>query len=109
MKKVLMSLFVLLISVSVFAEKPTVQVIEEKGKVDNLTIEFIKALDEARFIYTCPASLFEKGSVMQKINERASFFTREQGYYFYKRINEDVTRFDNINNIATYTATIKFQ
>ncbi|MBE6347848.1 MAG: hypothetical protein E7064_02730 [Spirochaetaceae bacterium] len=109
MKKTIFTLIILVLSLSIFAEMPAVQVIQEKGKIDSLTIEYIKAFDEARFIYTLPASLFDKGDTIEKINQRVSLFTRENGYYFYNRIADDIIRYDNTKNLATYTATIKFK
>lgn len=109
MKKFLIAIFIVFLTLSIFAETPSVQVFQEKGKLDTITIEYIKAFDEARFIYTIPASLFDKGDTIEKINQRASAFTRENGYYFYNRIQDDVVRYDNVKNIATYTATMKFK
>lgn len=109
MKKTLLSLIILFFTLSIFAEMPEVQVIQEKGKIDCLTIEYFKDFDEARFIYTIPSSLFDKGETIQKINQRASLFTRENGYYFYNRIQNDIVRYNNVKNIATYTTTIKFK
>ena len=98
MKKTIFILIILVLSLSIFAEMPAVQVIQEKGKIDTLT-----------FIYTLPASLFDKGDTIEKINQRVSLFTRENGYYFYNRIADDIIRYDNTKNLATYTATIKFK
>ncbi len=109
MKKILLGLVVLFCTISLFADLPNVEVIQEKGKIDSLTIEYIKAFDEARFIYTIPSSLFDKGDTIEKINQRATAFTRENGYYFYNRIQDDVVRYDNVKNVATYTATMKFK
>ncbi len=109
MKKFLIAIFIVFLTFSAFAEIPSVQVFQEKGKLDTITIEYIKAFDEARFIYTIPASLFDKADTIEKINQRASLFIRENGYYFYNRIQDDVVRYDNVKNIATYTATMKFK
>ncbi len=109
MKKFLIGIFIVFLAFTVFAEAPTAQVFQEKGKLDTITIEYYKAFDEARFIYTIPASLFDKGDTIEKINQRASEFTRENGYYFYNRIQDDVVRYDNVKNIATYTTTMKFK
>jgi hypothetical protein len=108
-KKFLVAIFIVFFAFSVYAELPSVDVIQEKGKLDTITIEYTKAFDEARFIYTIPASLFDKGDTIEKINQRASTFTKENGYYFYNRIQDDVVRYDNVKNIATYTATMKFK
>lgn len=109
MKKNILFILFLFLSLAVFAELPTAQIIQEKGKIDTLTIEYYKDFNEARFIYTIPASLFDKGDTIEKINQRASLFTRENGYYFYNRIQNDVVRYDNVKNVATYTATINFK
>ena len=109
MKKFLVAIFVIFLTFAIFAETPSVQVIREKGKLDTITIEYYKDFNEARFIYTIPASLFDKGDTIEKINQRASTFTKENGYYFYNRIQDDVVRYDNVKNIATYTATMKFK
>ena len=109
MKKFLVAIFIVFFAFSVYAELPSVDVIQEKGKIDSLTIEFIKEFSEARFIYTIPASLFDKADTIEKINQRATAFTKENGYYFYNRIQDDVVRYDNVKNIATYTATMKFK
>ena len=109
MKKLILSICILFLTFVAFAETPSVQVIQEKGKLDTITIEFIKEFDEARFIYTIPSSLFDKGDTIEKINQRATAFTKENGYYFYNRIQDDVIRYDNLKNIATYTATMKFK
>lgn len=109
MKKLILSICILFLTFVAFAETPSVQVIQEKGKLDTITIEFIKEFDEARFIYTIPSSLFDKGDTIEKINQRATAFTKENGYYFYNRIQDDVIRYDNVKNIATYTATMKFK
>ena len=109
MKKLILSICILFLTFVAFAETPSVQVIQEKGKLDTITIEFIKEFDEVRFIYTIPSSLFDKGDTIEKINQRATAFTKENGYYFYNRIQDDVIRYDNVKNIATYTATMKFK
>ena len=109
MKKLILSICILFLTFVAFAETPSVQVIQEKGKLDTITIEFIKEFDEARFIYTIPSSLFDKGDTIEKINQRATAFTKENGYYFYNRIQDDVVRYDNVKNVATYTATMKFK
>ena len=109
MKKIILTICILLFTFVAFAETPSVQVFKEKGKLDTITIEFIKEFDEARFIYTIPSSLFDKGDTIEKINQRATAFTKENCYYFYNRIQDDVVRYDNVKNIATYTATMKFK
>ena len=109
MKKFILILFIVFFAFAAYADLPSVDVIQEKGKIDSLTIEFIKEFSEARFIYTIPASLFDKADTIEKINQRATAFTKENGYYFYNRIQDDVVRYDNVKNIATYTATMKFK
>ena len=60
-------------------------------------------LNDHKHNSTIPADTIEK------INQRATAFTKENGYYFYNRIQDDVVRYDNVKNIATYTATMKFK
>ena len=117
------SLFILLLcllaSFSVFAqaedplaEEPDVmamEVIEEKGKIYTLRIEFMPALDEARFIYTIPSSLFEQGEAIKIIRERISKFCTERGYYKYIYIRKDLTKYDNEKKVAIYTSFISFK
>lgn len=84
------------------------EVIVERDKTTTLTIEFMPSIDEARFIYSCPSTLFEQGEAMRVIKERVILFTKERGYFFYTYIRQDVTRYDNEKNMATCTSFIKF-
>ncbi len=94
---------------ALFAQKQQqVEVIQEKNKLVSMTIEFIPSLDEARFIYSCPAGSFDLGDAMVAVKERAEKFTKERGYFFYTYIEKAVTKYDNVNKIAYYTAFIKF-
>ena len=94
---------------ALFAQKQQqVEVIQEKNKLVFMTIEFIPSLDEARFIYSCPAGSFDLGDAMVAVKERAEKFTKERGYFFYTYIEKAVTKYDNVNKIAYYTAFIKF-
>ncbi|NLM00894.1 MAG: hypothetical protein GX220_05520 [Treponema sp.] len=107
MKKIILVLLIFnFICFFVFAQE--IEVIQEKDKLVSMTIEFLPSLDEARFIYTCPAGLFEHGEAMKVIKERAANFTRERGYFFYTYLRPDVTRYDNEKKLASYTAFIKF-
>ncbi len=110
MKKSLVILFLCTcIITSMWAQKQQqVEVIQEKDKLVTMTIEFIPSLDEARFIYSCPAGTFDQGNAMVAIKERAEKFTKERGYFFYTYIEKAVTKYDNVNKIAYYTAFIKF-
>lgn len=99
----------ILLITSLWAQKQQqVEVIQEKNKLVTMTIEFIPSLDEARFIYSCSAGTFEQGNAMIAIKERAEKFTKERGYFFYTYIEKAVTKYDNVNKIAYYTAFIKF-
>ncbi len=84
------------------------EVITEKNKLSTLTIEYMPSIDEARFIYSCPSTLFEQGEAMVTIKERATLFTKERGYFFYTYIRKDVIRYDHEKQIATCTSFIKF-
>ena len=99
----------ILLITSLWAQKQQqVEVIQEQDKLVTMTIEFIPSLDEARFIYSCPAGTFEQGNAMIAIKERAEKFTKERGYFFYTYIEKAVTKYDNVNKVAYYTAFIKF-
>ena len=78
MKKIILTICILLFTFVAFAETPSVQVFKEKGKLDTITIEFIKEFDEARFIYTIPSSLFDKGDTIEKINDRQILIRTEE-------------------------------
>lgn len=90
------------------AEQQQTEVIVEKSKISTITIEFMPSIDEARFIFSCPSTLFEQGEAMNTIKERVMQFTKERGYFFYTYIRQDVTRYDNEKKIATCTSFIKF-
>lgn len=107
MKKLTIIATMLLLCVTT-AFTQEIEVIEEKNKLVTMTIEFIPSLDEARFIYTCPAGSFELGEAMKTIKERASNFTKERGFFFYTYLRPDVTRYDNEKKLASYTSFIKF-
>lgn len=98
----------LCINVAFTQKKQQVEVIQEKDKTVELTIEYIESIAEARFIYSCPSGIFDEGDAITYIRDRAKHFTAERGYFFYTYIEKAVTRYDNINNRATYTAHIKF-
>ena len=44
-------------------------------KVGKVAIEFMPAFDEARFVYVCPAPLFEQSTAMLAIKESIASFT----------------------------------
>ncbi len=94
------------------AEEPDLKKVEtivEKGKLYTLTIEYMPNLDEARFIYKCPAPLFDQGDGMNVIRERVRDFQVEHNYYGYAYMKKDVTKYDNETNYAIYMSFIKFQ
>ena len=94
---------------SVFAQyEDPIATEPEKGKLFTLRIEYMPNLDEARFIYTIPSSLFDQGEAMKVIRERILTFTSERNYYNHIYLRKDVTRYDNENNLAIYTSFIKF-
>ena len=91
------------------SEEPDYQkteIIEEKGKLYTLTIEYFPALDEARFVYRKNAHLFDQGEAMIVIRERAAKFVAERSYYSYSYSRRDVTKYDNDNDQVVYTSFI---
>lgn len=107
-KFVLIVLFVLSLNALFAQKKQEVEVIQEKNKTVELTIEFIESIAEARFIYSCPSGSFDEGDALIYVRDRAKAFTAERGFFFYTYIDKAVTRYDNVNNRATYTVHIKF-
>ncbi len=107
MKKFLIIAVMLLIGL-VSLQAQEMEVIQEKNKLVSMTIEYIPSLDEARFIYSCPSGLFERGEAIKTVKERAMEFTKERGYFFYTYIRPDVTRYDNERKTAVFTSFIKF-
>lgn len=94
------------------AEEPDImamEVIEEKGKLYTLRIEYLPVLDEARFIYTIPSSLFDQGEAMKVIRERILKFRGERSYFNHVYLRKDLTKYDNEKNLAIYTSFIKFE
>ncbi|MEE1000007.1 MAG: hypothetical protein UIH41_10130 [Treponemataceae bacterium] len=94
------------------AEEPDImamEVIEEKGRLYTLRIEYMPVLDEARFIYTIPSSLFDQGEAMKVIRERVLKFRGERGYFNHIYLRKDLTKYDNEKNLAIYTSFIKFE
>ena len=94
------------------AEEPDImamEVIEEKGKLYTLRIEYMPVLDEARFIYTIPSSLFDQGEAMKVIRERILTFRSQRSYFNHVYLRKDLTKYDNEKNLAIYTSFIKFE
>ena len=94
------------------AEEPDImamEVIEEKGKLYTLRIEYMPVLDEARFIYTLPSSLFDQGEAMKVIRERILTFRGQRSYFNHVYLRKDLTKYDNEKNLAIYTSFIKFE
>ena len=94
------------------AEEPDVmamEIIEEKGKLYTLRIEYMPVLDEARFIYTIPSSLFDQGEAMKVIRERILTFRGQRSYFNHVYLRKDLTKYDNEKNLAIYTSFIKFE
>jgi hypothetical protein len=94
------------------AEEPDImamEIIEEKGKLYTLRIEYMPVLDEARFIYTIPSSLFDQGEAMKVIRERILTFRGQKSYFNHAYLRKDLTKYDNEKNLAIYTSFIKFE
>ncbi|MCR4938662.1 MAG: hypothetical protein K5930_00975 [Treponemataceae bacterium] len=82
------------------------EIIEEKGRLYTLTIEYFPALDEARFTYKKNSHLFDQGEAMNTIRERAAKFVLERSYYSYTYSRKDITKYDNDNDLVVYTSFI---
>lgn len=93
----------------ILEEEPDYQkteIIEEKGRLYTLTIEYYPALDEARFVYKKNMRLFDQAEAMSVIRERATKFIAERSYYSYSYSRKDVTKYDNANDLVIYTSFI---
>lgn len=72
-----------------------------------VAIEFMPAFDEARFVYMCPAPLFEQSTAMLAIKEAITNFIKSRGYYFYTYLKSDDTRYDSETKTAIYTSYVQ--
>lgn len=107
-KNILLIALTLCVVFASYAQQYQTERIVEKDKLVTIIIEYTASLDEAHFIYTCPAALFDQSEAAEAIKERAILFTKERGYFFYTYYKPDVTKFDNTRNVATHTSFIKF-
>lgn len=123
-KFILAVCFVFVFSVSVFAQNTEYQIpdtsdllkveivegkisSEDLKKVGKVAIEFMPAFDEARFVYVCPAPLFEQSTAMLAIKESIASFIKDRGYYFYTYLKSDDTRYDSETKTAIYTSYVQ--
>lgn len=81
-------------------------VTDELKKVGQVTIQYMPAYDEARFIYSCPTPLFDQSIAMLAIKEAISSFIKDRGYYFYIYLKQDDTRYNN-DKQTTYTSYVQ--
>lgn len=119
-KKMISVLFCMMLCFTLFAqtieevlgEEPDYQkteIIEEKGRLYTLTIEYYPTLDEARFVYRINSHLFDQGDAMDVIRERANLFVSQRSYYGYSYYRKDLLKYDNKNDLAVYTSFIKLK
>jgi hypothetical protein len=112
MRKSILLISLLFFSVVSFAQDSAdlnkIEIIQEKGTLYTLQIEYTPSLDEAWFVYTIPSSLFEQGEAMKIIREKAQTFTKERGYFFYTYMGADITKYDYEKKVAKYMSHIKF-
>jgi len=80
----------------------------EKGKLYTITINYMQSMDEAYFTYSTNSALFEQSEAMKGIRSSVEKFIKDHGYYFYTYLGADVTKYDNINELALYTSHFKF-
>ena len=60
-----------------YAQQYQTERIVEKDKLVTMIIEYTASLDEAHFIYSCPAALFDQSEAINAVKERAILFTKE--------------------------------
>ncbi len=88
-----------------------VEVIEEKNGLVQIKIEYWPSVDEARFYYSKPSSLFDTGDAYAAVVQRIMKFQMEHSYFSYTYMTRDELRFDkNVNPERTiYSAYVKFE
>jgi len=122
MKKIFSILIVLLCSFAIFSQETTskneqttadklaalTSTTVEKGDVYTITINYMQSMDEAYFTYSTNSALFEQSEAMKAIRSSVENFIKDHGYYFYTYLGADVTKYDNVNELALYTSHFKF-
>lgn len=88
-----------------------VEIIEEKNGLVQIKIEYWPSVDEARFYYSKPTSLFDTGDAYAAVVQRIVKFQYEHSYFSYTYMTRDALRFDkNVNPERTiYSAYVKFE
>ena len=90
-----------------------VQILEGKvtsnylKKVGKITIEYMPAYNEARFIYSCPSPLYDEKNAIPAVKESIVNFYKEKGYYTYTYLKPSLTSSDGKTNTTTHTAFVK--
>jgi TfoX/Sxy family transcriptional regulator of competence genes len=126
MKRLLTILIIIFCTLAIFAQTTTDETITkteqstsdklealtqttvEKGKLYTITINYMQSMDEAYFTYSTNSALFEQSEAMKGIRSSVEKFIKDHGYYFYTYLGADVTKYDNINELALYTSHFKF-
>lgn len=122
MRKFLLIFFVLILSTMAFSQdfyyaeetdqSSLVEIVkgeiisDELKKVGQVTIQYMPAYDEARFIYSCPTALFDQSTAMLAVKESISSFIKDRGYYFYTYLKQDDIRYGD-NKQTTYTSYVQ--
>lgn len=89
-----------------------VEVIEEKqAGLVTIRIEYWPSVDEARFYYSKPSSLFDTGDAYAAVVQRIMKFQLEHSYFSYTYMSRDELSFDKNQTPerTIYSAYVKFE
>ncbi len=88
------------------------ETIEEKsGGLVIFKIEYWPAVDEARFSYSKPSTLFDQGDAYAAVVQRIMKFQLEHSYFGYTYMTRDQLHFEKDKNPerTVYSAYVKFE
>jgi len=108
-KHIFLGLFLVLLSVSLFAEVPKVKVTEEKIDQNTMKVEFIEEYNQATFTYTVPAAEFNIEDCFNAVNDKARALNQEHNYSRYYRNGNDMAQYDSKNKLVRYVSVILFE
>ncbi|MGL4981858.1 MAG: hypothetical protein ACRC4W_03215 [Treponemataceae bacterium] len=118
MKKRFLALVFVGLIISGFAQEESkkeweqVVVTSETGKIPGsesqyaLTISYTPFVNEALFVYQTSSAAYNEKDAVLTIRERILLFNSENNYDSYSYVVKPLTKYDNVNKIATLTCII---
>ncbi len=88
------------------------EIVEEKqGGLVLFKIQYWPALDEARFFYSKPSTLFDKGDAYAAVVQRIMQFQQDYSYFSYTYMTRDELHFEKNTNPerTVYSAYVRFE